>query len=155
VRLGVARGLVPADFTIFENGKPQVVEEFEFVRVAPNTPDEDRRDPTSIEDSNRQAADPHNRVFVVYLDIFSVTWAGSHYARQPIIEFLSRTIGPKDLFGVMTPYLPATGITFARRTETLETELRNNLDWGWRRAAVQPQLDVRSGYRSAKSEHCS
>ena len=126
----VVDNLTRADFEIFEDGKPQAVEEFEFVRVAPNTPDEERRDPTSIEDSNRQAADPHNRVFVVYLDIFSVTLFGSHYARQPIIEFLSRTIGPKDLFGVMTPELPATAITFARRTETLEAELRKYWDWG-------------------------
>ena len=126
----IVDNLTKADFEIFEDGKPQAVEEFEFVRVAPNTPDEERRDPTSIEESNRQAADPHNRVFVVYLDVFSVTLFGSHYARQPIIEFLSRTIGPKDLFGVMTPELPATAITFARRTETLETELRKYWDWG-------------------------
>ena len=126
----VVDDLTKADFEIFEDGKPQTVEEFEFVRVAPNTPDEERRDPRSIEESNREAADPHNRVFVVYLDIFSVTIFGSHYSRQPIIEFLTRTIGPKDLFGVMTPELPAAAITFARRTETLEAELRKYWDWG-------------------------
>ena len=126
----IVDNLTKADFEVFEDGKPQAVEEFEFVRVAPNTPDEERRDPTSIEDSNREAADPHNRVFVVYLDIYSVTLFGSHYARQPIIEFLSRTIGPKDLFGVMTPDLPASAITFARRTETLEAELRKYWDCG-------------------------
>jgi len=126
----IVDNLTKADFEILEDGKPQAVEEFEFVRVAPNTPDEERRDPTSIEDSNRQAADPHNRVFVVYLDIFSVTLFGSNYARAPIIEFLSRSIGPKDLFGVMTPELPATAITFARRTETLEADLRKYWDWG-------------------------
>src|SRR6188508_4774 len=143
----IVDSLTKTDFEIFEDGKPQAVEEFEFVRVAPNTPDEERRDPTSIEDSNRQAADPHNRVFVVYLDTFSVTWAGSHYARQPIIEFLSRTIGPKDLFGVMTPYLPATAITFARRADTLETELRNNLDWGEgdRTASLRNAVEARLG----------
>jgi VWFA-related protein len=126
----VVENLTKADFEIFEDGKPQAVEEFEFVRVAPNTPDAERRDPRSIEESNREAADPHNRVFVVYLDIFSVTLFGSHYAREPIVQFLSRTIGPKDLFGVMTPELPASAITFARRTETLESELRKYWDWG-------------------------
>src|SRR5688572_31500130 len=108
----VVENLTKADFEIFEDGKPQTVEVFEFVRVAPNTPDEERRDPRSIEESNREAADPHDRVFVVYLDTYSVTIFGSHYARQPIIEFLSRTIGPKDLFGVMTPDIPASAITF-------------------------------------------
>ena len=70
-------------------------------------------------------------MFVVYLDLFSVTWSGSHYSRQPIIEFLSRTIGPKDLFGVMTPSILSDGHhVCAAHGGTLETELRNNLGWG-------------------------
>ena len=125
----VVEGLTKADFEIFEDGKPQSVEEFEFIRVSPVTSDDERRDPTSIEDGNRQAADPHNRVFVVYLDIFNTSLFGSRYARAPIIEFLNRSIGPKDLFAVMTPELPVTGLTFARRSETLEDELRKYWDW--------------------------
>jgi len=126
----IVDNLTKADFEIFEDGRPQAVEEFEFVRVEPNTPDDERRDPRSIEESNREAADPHNRVFVVYLDMFTVTSTGSRDARLAIIEFLSRSIGPRDLFAVMTPRTPVTAITFARRTETLELELRNHWDWG-------------------------
>ena len=125
----VVEGLTKADFEIFEDGKPQAVEAFEFIRVSPVTPDHERRDPVSVDDGNRQAADPHNRVFVVYLDIFNTTFSGSTYARQPIIEFLTRAIGPTDLFAVMTPELPVTGLTFARRTETLDDELRRYWDW--------------------------
>ena len=125
----VVEGLTKTDFEILEDGKPQAVEAFEFIRVSPITPDDERRDPSSVEDGNRQAADPHNRVFVVYLDIFNTTFAGASYARQPIVEFLTRAIGPTDLFAVMTPELPVTGLTFARRTETLEDELRKHWDW--------------------------
>src|SRR6185436_10379134 len=66
---------------------------------------------------------------------------GGNYARQPIIEFLTRAIGPTDLFAVMTPELPVTGLTFARRTETLEDELRRHWDWaeGPDRKIVSPR----------------
>ena len=126
----VVENLTKADFEILEDGKPQSVENFEFVRVAPNTPDAERRDPSSAAESNRQAADPHNRVFVVFLDLFHTQIAGSYYARQPVINFLTRTIGPTDLFGVMTPEMPVNGLTFGRRTETIEAELSRHWDWG-------------------------
>ena len=137
----VVEGLTKADFEIFEDGKPQSVEAFEFIRVSSVTPDDERRDPTSVQDGYRQAADPHNRVFVVYLDLFNTTFFGASYARQPIIEFLTRAIGPTDLFAVMTPELPVTGLTFARRTETLDDELRRYWDWseGPDRKTVSPR----------------
>ena len=151
--------LTKTDFEIFEDGKPQAVEEFEFVRVGPSTPDEERRDPRSIEDSDREAADPRNRVFVVYLDVYSVTLEGSRFARGPIIEFLSRSIGPKDLYGVMTPDMPASAITFARRTETLEAELRNYWGWGegnrtttFAREPAEARLSMCTGIRSTTGD---
>ena len=155
----IVDNLIRTDFEIFEDGKPQAVEEFEFVRVAPTTPDEDRRDPRSIEESNREAADPHNRVFVVYLDLYSVTLEGSRFARAPIIEFLSRSIGPRDLFGVMTPDMPASAITFARRTETLEADLRSywGLGEGNRRTTIvrepaEARLSQCTGIRSTNGD---
>jgi VWFA-related protein len=119
----VIEGLTKDDFEVLEDGKPQPVEKFEFVKIPPFTPDADFRDPTSQADAERLAADPHNRLFVVYLDIFHTSYAGSHYSRPAIMTFLRRTMGPGDLFGVMTPEVPITRLTFGRRTETLESEL--------------------------------
>lgn len=141
----VVEGLTQADFEVFEDGKPQAVEHFEFVRIEPNTPDNERRDPNTVEDSNRQAADPRNRVFVVYLDIFHTTVAGSHSTRQPVVTFLTRTIGPTDLFGVMTPEVPVGALTFGRRTETIESSLEKYWDWGERdRLSVFPRNPTES-----------
>lgn len=141
----VVEGLTQADFEVFEDGKPQTVERFEFVRIEPNTPDSERRDPNTVADSNRQAADPHNRVFVVYLDLFHTTVAGSHSTRQPVVAFLTRTIGPTDLFGVMTPEVPVSALTFGRRTETLDSELAKHWDWGERdRLSVFPRSPTES-----------
>jgi VWFA-related protein len=142
----VVEGLTKDDFEIFEDGKPQAVEAFEFIRVDPITPDADRRDPTSVEDGNRQAADPHNRVFVVYLDIYNTSLVGARETRAPVIEFLTRAIGPTDLFAVMTPELPVTGLTFARRADTLDAELRKY--WYWSEGPDRVAVMARSEYES-------
>ena len=42
-------------------------------------------DPPSVRDSFKLAADPHNRVFVVYLDTHFVRLDGSHEIRQPLL----------------------------------------------------------------------
>ena len=138
----VVDGLTKGDFEILEDGKPQAVEKFEFVRVGQNTPDAERRDPTSIADAERQAADPHNRVFVIYLDVFHTSLFGSHYTKRPLIDFLSRTIAANDLYGVMTPELPPSHLTFGRRWESLEDALTKSWDWGEaERQGVFPRSD--------------
>ena len=126
----VIEGLTKADFEVLEDGKPQAVESFEFVRIAPNTPDAERRDPTSAADALRQAADPHNRLFVIYLDPYHTTVAGSHATRRPVVEFLTRAIGPTDLFAFMTPDIPVGQMTFGRRVETIASELEKYWTWG-------------------------
>src|SRR5690606_18872494 len=106
-----------------------------------NPADSERRDPNTKADGDAQAADPRNRVFVVYLDVRHTSIAGAHYARQPVVDFLTRTIGSSDLFGVLTPYVPISQLVFARRTETLEAELLKYWPWG--------QLGKDSGLESA------
>jgi VWFA-related protein len=138
----IVEGLTKDDFQVTEDGKPQAVDGFEFIRIEPNTPDAELRDPTSVADGERQAADPHNRVFVVYLDMFHTTVSGSYYAAQPVINFLTRTIGPTDLFAVMTPRVPVNHLTFARRTETVDNELRKYWDWGERGRLATVPLDA-------------
>ncbi|MCC7044750.1 MAG: VWA domain-containing protein [Acidobacteria bacterium] len=123
-------GLRAEDFQIFEDGAPQAIERFEFVRIEPNPVDTERRDPSSQADGDRQAADPRNRVFVVYLDLANTTIAGGYQTRQPVVDFLTRTIGARDLFGVMTADTPAAQLVFGRRLETIEDELARHWTWG-------------------------
>ena len=65
----VIEGLRAEDFQVLEDGVLQNVDAFEFIRTEPNPLDSERRDPGTQRDGDEQAADPHNRVFVVYLDI--------------------------------------------------------------------------------------
>jgi VWFA-related protein len=126
----VVEDLQQSDFQVFEDGRPQTVEQFELVRTTPVIVDADRRDPNTKQTSDAAAADPRNHVVIVYLDLFHTSISASREARGPTIEFLSRLMGAGDVFGVMTPEIPFRDVVFARRFETLEAELQKYWTWG-------------------------
>ena len=126
-----------ADLELLEDGVPQTIEQFERVSLQTTTDRESRRDPNTVAESREQAADPRRRVFVVFLDTGMTTIEGSYAARRPIVDMLDRLIGDDDLYAVMTPDMGAKGITFARRTESLDAELAKYWTWGQRDALVR------------------
>src|SRR5262245_10311835 len=119
----IIEGLRPEDFEIFEDGKPQKIENLEFVKFLGAAPDAEKRDPNSQSESFRLAADPQYRVFVIYLDTYHATLGASQAMRQPLITTLNRMLGPKDLFGVLTPEQEPRSLVFGQRTETIEEQL--------------------------------
>jgi VWFA-related protein len=126
-----------AEFELLEDGVPQAIAQFERISLQPTADRGLRRDPNTVAESREQAADPRRRVFVVFLDTGMTTLEGSHGARRPIVDMLDRLIGYDDLFAVMTPDMGARGLTFARRTESLDTELAKHWTWGQRDALVR------------------
>jgi VWFA-related protein len=119
----VVEGLTPADFEVKEDGKPQSVEFFEFLKFGTNPADSERRDPQTAEEGERLVADPHHRAFVAYFDTYHLTTDGARKMRQPAVEFLERTIGPTDYFAGMNPETPAASLVFGQRTETIAHEV--------------------------------
>jgi hypothetical protein len=146
----VVEGLTAADFQILEDGKPQKVELFEFISSPSNPADADRRDPNTRADADAEAADPRNRIFVIYLDLYHTTIPGSHAARQPIVDFLTRTITARDMFGVMTPERPVSSLVFARRTETIDSELTKYWTWGEAERGIFARTEI-----ERRMEECS
>jgi VWFA-related protein len=69
-------------------------------------------------------------VFTLFFDRFHVSLAGSYHAQKPIVDTLERLIGPDDLVGVMTPEMSATGITYSRRTASIERLVTDTWFWG-------------------------
>src|SRR6202050_3999171 len=128
----IVEGLTPADFQVDEDGKPQSVEFFEFLKFDTHPPAEDRRDPQTAEEGERLVADPHHRAFVAYFDVYHLTVAGARNMRQPIIEFLDRTIGPTDYFAALNPDTPISSLTFGQRMDTIS----NEVDRYWPQAAT-------------------
>jgi len=128
----IVEGLTAADFEILEDGKPQKIDAFEFVRVEQGLSESERRDPNNQREVLEAVADPHNRIFVVFLDISHVTVEGSHTIRRPLLDALNRIIAPNDLFAVTTSYHRAKDLVFGRRLMGLEEQLSKFWTWGER-----------------------
>lgn len=126
----IIEGLTAADFDVLEDGVPQKIESFQFVRYERNAAAEARRDPNSQREGFQLAADPSYRVFVIYLDHLHVDFAGSHASRVPLINFMNRVLGPRDLFGVLTAAQGVEDLMLGQKTEFVEEQLTKFWDWG-------------------------
>lgn len=132
----IVEGLSAKDFQILEDGKPQAVDTSEFIRIEPNTPEAFRRDPNTQEEGNRLAADPRNRVFVLFLDHYHASLSGSHSIAQPLVAMLNRMLTPGDLFGVATAVMRPHDLVLGRQTESIEDQLTRNWTWGLQQGSL-------------------
>ena len=136
----IVEGLTAADFQVLEDDKLQKIEEVEFVRIEPVRNEEARRDPNNQRDMIAQVTDPHNRVFVVYLDTAHTTVEGSHRIRQPLVTTLNGVMGENDLFGVLTSNMDPKLLTFGRKLLSVDEQLTKYWPWGERnRISTDPQ----------------
>jgi VWFA-related protein len=137
----IIEGLTVKDFQVSEDGKPQTIESVEFVRIEPNTPEAMRSDPNTQEEGNRLAADPRSRVFVIFLDHFHSSLAGSYATARPIVTMLNRLLTPTDLFGVATALMQPRELILGRLTTTIEDQLQRNWTWGLQRGVLALEPD--------------
>ena len=119
------------DFQIFEDDKPQQIENFQLVVARAPNPQSERRDAANVRDMEQQVTDGA-RVFTLFFDRFHVQLSGSYRARKPIIDALDRVIGPDDLVGLMTPEMSASSVTYSRRTGSIERAVTDTWAWGER-----------------------
>ena len=116
---------------LFEDDKPQQIENFQLVQARAPNPQSERRDPTNVREMNQQTEDAA-RVFTLFFDRMFVQVSGSYRARKPIIDTLDRVIGPDDMVGVMTPEMSPGSITYSRRTGSIERAVTDTWHWGER-----------------------
>ena len=76
------------------------------------------------------AGDPRRRVFVVFLDTYHVTRAGSMVVREALQTFLKSALGADDLVAYMTPQMSGGDISFSSSTDPLLAYLDANPVWG-------------------------
>jgi len=124
--------LKAGDFEVYEDGNLQKIETFEHIVVRPAGPSDSRVEPDSQRAALAAAANPRNRVFVIYLDLPHVMVSSAHDINEPLIRLLNRILAPEDLIAVMTPDMQADDIVFGRKTQVLEAGLRKNWAWGKR-----------------------
>ncbi|CAN5785530.1 hypothetical protein BH18ACI5_BH18ACI5_25000 [soil metagenome] len=126
----IIEGLAAEDFDVLEDGVPQKIDTFQFVRYDQNTAAGERRDPNSQRDAFALAADPSYRVFVIYLDNRHLDVTDSHRIRRPIVTLLQRILGPRDLFGVMTTLQEPHDLILGQQSLLIEEQLTRYWDWG-------------------------
>jgi VWFA-related protein len=119
----IVTGLTQDQFAVFEDGKPQKIESLQFVRVEPRGAEPAHADPNTVAEMRTMAADPHVRLFAVYLDTTHTTFSGGSAIRRPLLDFLDRAIGPDDLFGAMVPAMRPSDLAFGRHAESIQSTL--------------------------------
>ena len=120
------------DFELLENGVKQQVQAFERVVISPAGPQSMRVEANTVPGGEQMAANPRNRVFVIFLDMPNVDVESAHRVNQPLIRLVDRILGPDDLIAVMTPEMAASQITFGRKTEVIAGMLADRWYWGIR-----------------------
>jgi len=139
--------LTQADFEVVEDKAPQKIEQFEYVNIRGNLPQEVRVEPNTVAESRSMAESTRGRVFVVFLDTYHVDLTGSHNIRPPLVRALDQLIGADDLVGVMTPEMSANDVTFARKTTTIQGFLERYWTWGEKdRTVLRDRADEDYGY---------
>jgi VWFA-related protein len=133
--------LTADDFEIFEDNKPQAIQQFEHVLVSPAGPQSERAEPNTIGEMKQLMSNPRNRVFVLFLDIQHVTVEGAWHAREPLIRLIDRMLGPDDLVGIMTTRMSAADLVLARKTQVMASGLRDIWPWGERFTLLQDEKE--------------
>ena len=147
--------LEAGDVQVLEDGIRQTISTFEHIVIRGGTPPAERVEPRNVRESNQMAADPRNRLFVLFLDTFHVTdtsaphvgstrMPGDTTARMPqkarmappmavdraLSNLLRTAVGPDDLVAAMTPEMEPGALSFVRRPESIEAFLKT--EWARR-----------------------
>src|ERR1700704_261924 len=114
--------LKQSDFEITEDGKPQTVESFKFIKldggVAPG-PDGPPRAIRTDEDEEREAARDDVRLFAVFLDDYHVRRLASMSVRDPLTKFIETQLGPSDMVGLMYPLQSLLNVRMTRNHKAI------------------------------------
>jgi VWFA-related protein len=119
----IVENLKPEDFEVLEDGTPQQIDSFDFVRFDTFTPDVVRRDPSTQREGFDLAADPRYRVFVIVVDIVFSGRTEIWYIQQPLVQFLDRILGPQDLFGFLTPRNSVKDLVLGRKSTVIRSQI--------------------------------
>jgi VWFA-related protein len=114
--------LKQSDFDVTEDGKPQTVQTFKFIKLdggAIPGPDGPPRQIRTDEDEEAEAAKDDVRLFAIFLDDYHVRQLASMSVRTPLANFVETQLGPSDMIGVMYPLQSVLNIRMTRNHEAV------------------------------------
>jgi VWFA-related protein len=146
-----ATDLKQSDFEIFEDNKPQKIEQFRFIKVDGN-PRPGEPPPQEIrnrDDEEREARRDDTRVFVIFLDDYHTRLGSSLAVRQPLSEFIQNQLRPLDMVAVMYPLTPVSDIDFTRNHEKVINAIQH---FEGRKYKYEPRNLFEEQYQRAPTE---
>lgn len=126
-RKGTALGdLKAADFEVLEDGKPQAIEQFKFIKVDgnPMPGDAPARQIRSQYDEESEAARDDVRLFVIFFDDYHTRVGSSLSVKEPLTRFVQQQLGPNDLVAVMYPLTPINAVTLTRNHDSIVSAIQ-------------------------------
>jgi VWFA-related protein len=143
--------LKQSDFEVFEDNKPQKIEQFRFIKVDGN-PKPGEPPPSEIrnrDDEEREAARDDTRVFVIFLDDYHTRLGSSLAVRQPLTEWVQNNLRPLDLVAIMYPLTPVSDIDFTRNHERIMNAVQH---FEGRKYKYEPRNLFEEQYQRAPTE---
>ena len=102
------------DFEVFEDGRPQPIEEFRLVKIDSTAKPGDPvpRRIKSRDDEQAEASREDVRVFAILLDDYHTRKLTAMGIKEPLTKFLQTQLAPTDLVAVMHPLTPVSDLLF-------------------------------------------
>ncbi len=140
-----------AEFEILEDGEPQKIETFRLVQVSGELEigEQAPRRIRSLYDEESEAGRDDVRVFVIFLDDYHVRRGNDLSVREPLAEFITQQLGPRDLLGVMYPLTPLSDVRLTRNRGAILRTVDSFLGRKW---DYEPKNQFEYQYAEAPSE---
>jgi len=102
------------DFEVFEDGKPQPIEQFRLVRIssAAAVGDPPPRRVRSRDEELMEAGRENVRIFAILLDDYHTRKNTAMSVKIPLTQFVQTQLAPTDLVAVFSPLTPVSEILF-------------------------------------------
>jgi len=139
--------LKQSDFELTEDGKPQAIENFKFIKldggiassVAEGAPRQIRTD----DDEQQEASRDDVRLFAIFLDDYHVRKENSLRVRAPLEQFVQTQLGPSDMIGLMYPLESVLNVRMTRNKDQVARGLDKFLG---RKYDYTPENDLERQY---------
>jgi VWFA-related protein len=122
--------LQPADFDVFEDGKPQKIDTFKLVKLDGGTAESLKEPPKEIRndfDEESEAARDDVRLFAIFLDDYHVRRGASMAVRGQLMQFIQTQMGPSDMVGLMYPLEATASVRMTRNHSAVARGLQQFL----------------------------
>jgi VWFA-related protein len=144
--------LKESDFEVTEDGKPQTVESFKFIKLdggAMPGPDGPPRQIRTDEDEEAEAARDDVRLFAIFLDDYHVRRLQSMSVRDPLSKFVETQLGPSDMIGLMYPLQSVLNVRMSRNHAAIIQGIQK---FTGRKYDYTPMNDIEQQYANYPTE---